>query len=102
MSIDHDQISTLSMIVCLLRACSVNLIPLKVERSFHGWHLKYACVSEKLYAALTENNEKSVQLRSWLGDDPVRAELDLRRPPEKRFVLFDVKIRKRMKRDRKK
>jgi hypothetical protein len=56
--------------------------------------LTYACTSEKLYESLL-GKESGVPLRVFLGDDLVRAELDLRRPPHKRFVLFDLKMRVR-------
>jgi len=43
------------------------------------------------------DSARSVDFRVWLGDDRNRAEMDLRRPVEKRFILFDVKIRRRRK-----
>lgn len=51
-------------------------------------------MERKVWEALT-SEDKSVDFRVWLGDDRVRAELDLRRPVHKRFVLFDCKVRVR-------
>ena len=70
-------------------------LPTRIHRTRHGFHVFLKCCP-----LIKERLLNDPDLRVWLGDDANRAKMDMRRPEGKRFVLFDLKVRRRYLYDR--